>query len=225
MSRVNLVPRLADDRVAAYLELEQDMLFAHMSPDERLTFIDRSLAIGRQQAAPYIGEDVMALAPRLGATVAVIETDNRVAGVTLRAEHDARTHLITVYRKSIAEVHRLLEQVQPGLWDEQQTLALHVSHELFHHLEATRITPVHEQLPSVVTFRVGRFAVTRARARRCREIAAHAFAKELLGLPFLPNAVDWLVLVGMGKWSELDLMAALERAETALVTKNPAPHW
>lgn len=213
-----LLARLAaDDRVPAWLELEQDPVFSHLSPGQRRWYVERALAIGLEQATPHRGRDAATLAMELGARVKVADGENRFAGMVTRAEHDAAEGVITLYSPSVQQVTGLLAQVLPEPWTLLQVQGLHIAHELFHHLEVTRIGPVHEQLPPVVTFRLGRLWQTRTHARRCREIAAHAFAKELLGLPFLPNAVDWLILIATKKWSEAALLAALERAEAGLL--------
>lgn len=210
-----LLARLAaDDRLPAWLELEQDPVFAHLTVGQRRWYVERALAIGREQAAHFNGATPSAVAVQLGVQVRVLNQENRFAGMVVRAEHDAG--VITLYTPSVQQVAELLTQVLPEPWQWEQVEGLHVAHELFHHLEETRIKPVHEQLPAVVTFRLGRLWQTRSRARQCREIAAHAFAKELLGVPFLPNAVDWLILIATKKWSEAALEGALERAEAGL---------
>lgn len=221
----------ADDRVPAHLDLEQDVVFPHLTPAERVRYVERALAIGRA-AAREIGEagemagggdigadgDIRRLADELGARVVIREREHRFAGMTFRAEHDARTGTITLYRRSVEQVRALLARTLPEPWSQERVTALHVAHELFHHLEAMRIRPVHEQLPAVATFRVGRLWTTRTRARRCREIAAHAFAQALLNLPFYPGAVDWLMLVALGKCTAGQLLAAVERARAALAS-------
>lgn len=216
---MDLIARLAaDDRIPAYLELEQDVVFPHLTPAQRLRYVDFALDAGRREAAPHRGTPVAELCRRWGARLVIRESENRIAGLTVRAEHDTRTGTITLYQPSIAQVCELLNRSLPEPWTGQQVIDLHTAHELFHHLESTRIKPVHEQLPPVVTFRLGRFWETKSRARRCREIAAHAFAKELLGLPFLPNAVDWLLLLSLNKWSVDELEAALQRASVQITS-------
>lgn len=192
-------------------------MFAHLSPQERCWYLDRALAIGREQAGPYRGRPVEPLAAELGATVVRTSRSNRIAGLTIRAEYDTETRTITLYEPSMLEVQAALAHTLPEPWSPAVVADMHIAHELFHHLESVRIRPVHEQLPPVVTFRLGRFLTTRTRARRCREIAAHAFARELLGLPFLPNAVDYLILVATNRWSEAELSRALARAEEELM--------
>jgi len=88
-------------------------------------------------------------------------------------------------------------------------------------VERTKPNPTEEDILSIrqealeAAIRSG--AAPGTRARRCREIAPHAFARELLGLPFLPNAVDYLILVATDRWSEAELSRALARAEEELM--------
>jgi hypothetical protein len=213
-----------DDRALAYLELEKDIVFPHLSRIARLHYIEHALSAGRRQAALYKGMDVFHLADVLEVRLVTQSTQSVIAGVTFRSAYDPATRMITLYQSSIDQVHELLSDLLPQRWDREQVMHLHVAHELFHHLEAAHITPVHEQLPPVCTFRIGPVCVTKTRARQCREIAAHAFAKELLDLPFLPNAVDWLIPVAQQKWSLSELKAALCQAKKELAIATQTLH-
>lgn len=209
----------ADDRFPAYLELEQDVVFRHLSPAERLRYVERALDVGREAARGYQARhlaEVEALASQWGARVIMDDGGNFFGAVQLRAQHDQRAGVITLYRRSLDQMESLLALVLPEPWSWDRVVATHLAHELFHHLEHTRLGPVDGQLPPVTTFRVGRLWETRCRARRCREIAAHAFTRTLLGLPFLPNAIDWVMLVAMGRWTEEALVQALEAARQAV---------
>jgi hypothetical protein len=78
---------------------------------------------------------------------------------------------------------------------------LHLAHEYFHYLEFTSGQSVSERLESVETFRL--FGLSRkAKINKCSEVAAHAFAKTSLGLPWLPNGYDYIYLVETGKMKE-----------------------
>ncbi len=209
----------ADDRVPAYLELEQDVVFRHLSPAERLRYVERALDAGREAARGYQARhlaEVEALAGKWGARVVMADGGSFFGAIQLRAQHDQQTGVITLYRRSLDQVESLLASVLPEPWSRERVVATHLAHELFHHLEHTRLGPVDGQLPPVTTFRLGRLWETRCRARRCREIAAHAFARTLLGLPFLPNAIDWLMLVAMGRWTEEALVQTVEAARQAV---------
>jgi hypothetical protein len=217
-STTELLSLLTDDQALAYLELEKDIVFPHLSTPARLQYINHALRAGRGQAALYKGMDVFHLANALGVRLVAESTQSVVAGVIFRSTYDFATRTITIYKSSIDQVYEVLSELLPKPWDGEQVLSLHIAHELFHHLEATHITPVHEQLPPVSTFRLGPIHVTRACSRQCGEIAAHAFARELLDLPFLPSAIDWLVLVAQQQWPLSELQAALHRAENEVAT-------
>jgi hypothetical protein len=223
MSVRELLRTLRDaDRPLAYLELQKDIVFPHLSPLARLKYIDHALEAGRRQAALYKGTDVFHLAKSLNVKIVVqstrhgaANTRGGAAAVLPRADYDAVARTITLYKPSLDQMNELLSALPPRPWSMAQVMDLHAAHELFHHLEASCIVPVHEQLPPVPTFRLGPVCITRARARQCREIAAHAFAKDWLDLPFLPAAVDWLLLIAHRQWTTSGLQMALDEAKRA----------
>jgi hypothetical protein len=198
-----------DDRDLAYYELRQDPAFPHLKAEDAAVCIDRSLAIGRDAAAPYAGQDPSELAMRLGARIVCRESSPEITGGAVRAEYDSGTHTITICRTSVAQVQVVLNDLclqwsritpsainqSPATSHQSLTTALNllIAHELFHHLEATQIGRVDRRFPMVAGRRMGPFTVGARHIGRCREIAAHSFAKELTGLPFLPNAMDRLV--------------------------------
>ena len=72
-----------------------------------------------------------------------------------------------------------------------------------------------EELEPVICFRI--LGIQRkAHIRRCEEVAAHAFAKELLGLPVLPNFYDYLYLMGTGKMTQTAFRELTERMAALL---------
>ena len=75
----------------------------------------------------------------------------------------------------------------------EDLIALHLIHEWFHHLEVSRIGRTDLRLPQVVTTRLGPFPVRRP-LKKTREIAAHAFVQEMMGLSFYPLLLDHLLL-------------------------------
>ena len=128
---------------------------------------------------------MLSLVADLGARLDLRDEEGMIAGVPTYAEYDAGTNMITVYRPAIASLARLLsETLRSG---EAETLALRllIAHELFHHLEATRIPPASEQLPPLMVPVMAGLWRVRRRVQSSREIAAHAFAQTLTGLPLL----------------------------------------
>ena len=187
-----------DDRTLAYHELRQDPAFPYLKHELYADYIDRSLAIGRAAAAAYSGHDPSELAKHLGVRIVYREAQLEIGGLSVHAEYDAGTRTITLCSHSMARMQAVLDdlQLRESLTTNNQqpttALALHIAHELFHHIEETLIGRTDEQLPVVTAGRVGNLKWGVRRVQRCREIAAHSFAKALTGLPFLPNALDWL---------------------------------
>jgi hypothetical protein len=174
----------------ALQELRRDPCFPSLSVAQQQEYIVSALAMGREQGERYRGRGVLALVTELGARFVIRDEEGVIAGLPTRAEYDSGTGLITVYRPSIESLDRMLGET-PRI-EEAESLALRVliAHELFHHLEATRIPPVSEQLPSVIVSRFAGWWKVRRHVRSCSEIAAHAFAQTLMDLPFLPNLLD-----------------------------------
>lgn len=235
------VLHLASDRALGLMELKQDLIFHKIPRESYGNYIDGALRTGEEAAqeisrvtvtgaemrAPANKEtgaapgslsydDLYALAGRLEARVLLVEKPNVLAGVVTRAEYYSGQRTITIYRKSIAQVKAYLDRAWPGLgWTEEGIAAIHLAHELFHHLEAIRIGLINEKFPKVLTFQLGPWK-TFTSVRRLREIAAHKFTMEFLKLPFLPNLIDYLILVGQGKLKEAELTNGLRAASEEL---------
>lgn len=233
---------LASDRALGLMELKQDLIFHKILRESYGNYIDGALRTGEEAArvvlpiamtgakakaaaekgarttcgGPLSHDGLCALAGRLEARVLLVEKPNVLAGVVTRAEYCSGQRTITIYRKSIAQVKACLDRAWPELgWTEEGIAAIHLAHELFHHLEATWIGLTNEKFPKVLTFQLGPWK-TLTSVRRLREIAAHKFTKELLKLPFLPNLIDYLILVGQGKLKEAELINGLRAASEEL---------
>ncbi|MFO7173022.1 MAG: hypothetical protein DIU70_008680 [Bacillota bacterium] len=228
----SLLELAADDRWPGWVELSQDVVFRHLTPEQRRQYVTEALKAGRDAAVRYASgpragamagngtdDDALAmtqsLATTLGARVQVANTAPQAAGITIRADYDPSRRTITLYRPAIAQAAQHLDRLLPGQWTEAKLMAVHLAHELFHHLEAVHEGPVSHRLPPVVTFRLGRLFTVRSRARRCREIGAHGFARQLLDLPLFPNVLDWLVLAAEGRCSVRDVERLLLQARAA----------
>ena len=71
---------------------------------------------------------------------------------------------------------------------------IHLAHELFHFYEYIDRQPTNERLDRIVRFCLGPIKLHSTVMSSC-EIAAHAFAKELLHLNNLPNIYDYILLI------------------------------
>ena len=182
----------ASDLALAVWELERDRACLRLGPADRLALARQALEVGRRAAQPYLGREVLRVAEAWGVRVEWVEGSNVIAGLPVRSEYDSRTSTITLYRASVRQVQAVLADLLLEPWSLATIIASHVGHELFHHLEARGMVAVDQQLPPAAGRGVGHWLRPRTRVRRCREVAAHAFVREWLNLPFLPDAVDWL---------------------------------
>ena len=212
-----------DDRVLALCELSGDLLF-HKIPHEKIPrFVDGSLSAGREAAKAYKGKDMEALCAQKGIKILWKESGETRIGVTWRGQSAFGKNgcEITLVRESI----RTLAENSTPLWDSpsgddpllspQDALQLHLAHEFFHYLEYESNDPVSSRMDEIVTFQL--FGWKRhAHINKCSEVAAHAFAKEAMGLPVLPNYFDYLYLVHTGKMTQAEFEAFLAHSQSVL---------
>ena len=182
ISSIDAIKLKTDDRFLAYLELRKDTFF-HKIPTEKIRYyIDGALAYGKQLAVTVDFVDSSELCDRLGVTVITeIPGKTETGRGTLELVKNKKT--IRMYQQSLRQVARdhniTLAQLEEAV----------LLHELFHLLEEqTRSTT--EQLERIETMQFLGFKRTAA-VRQTREIAAHAFVKERMQLPFLPNYWDY----------------------------------
>ena len=203
------------DSVLAVMELQRDLLF-HRIPDGRIKeYADISLGAGREQARRFSGRALGALCEERGIRVQISETTQGMAGLTFRAkiEYGEKGAVFTLFAPAVGN---LMELVNPLLEPEdqftfQRACDMLVAHEFYHYLEFTELGDTADRAEKVNIAKL--FGKPRqARIMRCGEVAAHAFAKEFLGLPFLPNLTDYLYFVATGKWTDRDLTDKLQLA-------------
>ena len=182
LSSIDAIKLKTDDRFLAYLELRKDTFF-HKIPTEKIRYyIDGALAYGKQLAVTADFVDPSELCDRLGVMV-IKEITGKTETVRGTLELAKNKKTIRMYQqplRQIAHDHNItLAQLEEAV----------LLHELFHLLEEqTRSTT--EQLERVETMQFLGFKRTAA-VRQTREIAAHAFVKERMQLPFLPNYWDY----------------------------------
>ena len=179
----------ADDRFLAYLELRKDTFF-HKIPSQKIRYyIDGALAYGKQLAATQDFVSATELCNRLGVTV-VKDTESDMRTVRGSLELTKKDQTIRIYQQSLLQVARH-HNVPLAQLEEAALL-----HEIFHLLEE-RTQSAAERLGRINTLQFLGFK-RRATVRQTREIAAHAFVKERMQLPYLPNYWDYLWNEGNG---------------------------
>ncbi|MDY4025051.1 MAG: hypothetical protein SOZ13_08180 [Enterococcus avium] len=182
ISSIDAIKLKTDDRFLAYLELRKDTFF-HKIPTEKIRYyIDGALAYGKQLAVTADFVDPSELCDRLGVMV-IKEITGKTETVRGTLELVKNKKTIRMYQQPLRQIARdhniTLAQLEEAV----------LLHELFHLLEEqTRSTT--EQLERIETMQFLGFKRTAA-VRQTREIAAHAFVKERMQLPFLSNYWDY----------------------------------
>ncbi|MCW3096114.1 MAG: hypothetical protein JWL77_1732 [Chthonomonadaceae bacterium] len=163
-------------------ELQCDRLFPRLTSEQREFYITAALAIGAREAAHHSGASMLSLAHQLGTRVEEYDGGNVVAGCEIYAEYDVVSRRIRLHRAGVAHLAVRLGQTLPEAIAQETARDLLIAHELFHHLEATCLGPVHRTLPSISVSLVGRLWRVQRHILRTREIAAHSFAHTVLGM-------------------------------------------
>lgn len=205
------------DTTLAVMELQRDLLFHKIPKGQVKAYVDRSLSEGVAEAERYMGQSLDELCAARKLSVRLTDQNQGMGGVSFRASisYGKDGAEMTLFTRAIED---LLLRVNPLLPEGQQFTfdgirSVMVAHEFFHYLEFTEIGEVPERAGRVDILPI--FGRRRqARIMRCSEVAAHAFAKAFLGLPFLPNLTDYLYFVATGKWTmeELDRRMAYAAA-------------
>ncbi len=176
-----------DDIALARGLLREDPQYARIPEAERDTLVTMSLTEGRAVAEAVRarwGCDPDVIAARFG--VPVTEDDGHAAdyGTTVVfAEYFTRPARIVLHRSAIRRVDAVLEtQALAG----STARSVFLAHELFHHVDCTGPRPSLARRHRVAVLALGRWRWTAGLASLA-EIAAGAFAQELLGLPVHPR--------------------------------------
>lgn len=206
-----------DDRVLALCELSNDLLF-HKIPKERLAYYaDASLEAGRTAARGFLGQDVRKLYRQSGIEIRYAGNGKQNYGVILRGQSvmGEEQCSVDVYQDSIRELaaHSAWEGQSLTL---EQALDAHLAHEFFHIWEYREHRSIADELDPVVSVSFLGFKRW-AHINRCGEVAAHAFARQLLDLPFLPNFYDYRYLIDTGAMTQADFDGLTARMEELLI--------
>ena len=187
-----------DDSLALGLQmLAEDPQAGRIPFAERAAWVRAAVDDGLRHAAAGSGRwgndpDIIARA----CGVPVIDSDAMSGfGTTLVfAEYSTRQPGITLYSGAIAQLDRRIAGLPGYVIGHARTLFL--AHELYHHLDCTDPRgPIARRHP-VTIFRLGRWRWTSG-VRALAEIAAGAFAQQLLGLTCHPRRLE-LLLVSRG---------------------------
>ena len=201
-----------DDNALALCELSNDLVYAKIPKDKLWYYISHSLEAGRDLAKEYQGNDIMTLYRENHIQINYLDKSTEKFGVMLRgnAVLSQKGCSVELYRESISLLAAHSRVEGGALLDYDTALWIHLAHEFYHYLEFKNGTTISMQLEPVKTINTKLF-VRKAHVKRCEEIAAHAFAKELLKLPVLPNYYDYLYLIDCGKMTQIQFESMLKK--------------
>lgn len=196
----DMLPGLSDE-ILGCMELRQDPLF-HNIPKEKIPYyVHESLQAGRLAAITYKGHGIRAMCREAGLRYEITEASGKFHNVSFRAQIDfSKTPPeIILYASSLKGMQTVCQEIlgersSSGEADLDLLVDIHLAHEFYHWLEYREQSFTNERLEAIEVFKLGPWT-KRSSVVQCCEIAAHAFCKELLGLPYLPNLLDYAYLI------------------------------
>lgn len=209
----------ATERELALAQAMAEPSLLRADKDDLPPFLDACLAAGRDRAAQWRGADPQGALAGLGYVV------RRTGGLSpgsrpgfhlcamTRAGADGAGGTVELYVDEVAAKRRALAELGVVL-GEEELLRMHLAHELYHALEFSHGPMTPEAVPPVSV--LGLFGLRERRPACASEIAAHAFARQLTGIPICPQLVDALALMGEGSLSQEGFLAQLRRVQRAL---------
>ncbi len=205
------------DPILGYAQLSVDLLCNKIPPERLSEFVMIPLSVGRDQAFPYKGKNMETLCKENEIKIERAHTSGTLIGMRFRAKltcTPGKCAEITVFHSSLQEIIKSSNNVLPegSRLTYEQGYQMCLAHEFFHYLEWKKEIQVSQMLEPVETFRFLNF-----RRMSCinytSEVAAHAFTKELLGIPHLPNLYDYVYLLSTGKMTEKYLIELADKCE------------
>ena len=233
------------DQVLAMCELMNDLLYRKIPKNRYKYYVEQSLSFGRQAACRM--KEIYGLLKLeqiyrdSGIEIVYEEKSSKNYGVSFRAQSEYGkdgSAKVVIYRDSIELLASKSKIGEPSLeisdegLDVQTALDVHLAHEYFHYLEhqSSEIQDenteniydkgyVSDYLEPVTLFSFLGYR-RKGSILRCSEIAAHAFAKELMQLPVLPNYYDYVYLINEKRMGLEDFREMLKENKKAVFVSD-----
>jgi hypothetical protein len=194
---VRQILEATDDHVAGIMQLSRDILYKKIPAIMRDKLVNQALKIGRQTARDiaieYGTQDPILIAKKLGIKIEEVSSKSFIGNILLRAEYVTSPPTIRLYKNSIfwliGTITRLkLEDIFPP----EKIMAIHVAHEIFHHIENVKIGLV-SKCYTVNILKIGPIRI-KSEIKSLSEIAANAFADTLLNLKVPCGMLDYIII-------------------------------
>ncbi len=181
------------------LMLRADPQYPRIAADRGEQLVQAALDDGRQlalRARDAWGSEPEAIAWHCGISVTFSDAEAGVGSVAVFADYVAPPPRITLYRPAILRLEQAVRSRTAGETGMPSGFAdlgrLFLAHELYHHFDCERGTNSMVRRHRVRIFGVGRWHWT-CGLSSLAEIAAGAFAQQLLHLEFHPALLDLLI--------------------------------
>jgi hypothetical protein len=175
--------------------LSSDVQFHRIPETERSELVEQALLDGwclAQRASQQWGSDPFVVTGRCKVPIVESQAEAGFGSTVIYAEYAARPPSITLYAPAIRRLDALIARQSRFDLGIERTAPVFLAHELYHHFDCMRGKEalIHRHRVGIV--KLGRWKWTAGLAT-LPEIAAGAFAQELLGLFFHPKLLDVLV--------------------------------
>jgi hypothetical protein len=191
----------ASPETLGMLMLKSDLHAARLDQRAQHTAVIDALADGAAAAMDlrrrFPGKTPREIARELAVPVTATDDDPLVASIWRFAEYRPRPPKILLYTRGLAPLEQALASAPaPRLLGDATVEDVFVAHELYHHVEATRVATPIARRHQATLFRIGNWH-WRTGIAALAEIAAGSFAQALLDLPCHPKVLDFVAGEGI----------------------------
>jgi hypothetical protein len=186
----------AKSTALGFLALSRDVQFHRIPEAQRSELVEQALQDGRclaQRACRQWGSDPFVIAVQCNLPIMVSQTEAGFGSTVIYAEYAVSPPSITLYMPAIRRLDALIAKQSRIDWCIERTTPVFVAHELYHHFDCMRGNEALIYRHRVNILKLGPWTWT-AGLSTLPEIAAGAFAQQLLGLSFHPKLLDLLLL-------------------------------
>jgi len=176
--------------------LSRDVQFHRIPEPERGELVEQALRDGwclAQHASQQWGGDPFVVADRRKVPIVESHGEAGFGSTVIYAEYAVSPPSITLYAPAIRRLDALIARQSRFDLGIERTAPVFLAHELYHHFDCMRGKEALIHRHRVSIMKLGRWTWT-AGLSTLPEIAAGAFAQQLLGLPFHPKHLDRLLL-------------------------------
>ena len=184
----------AEPQMLGLLQLRQDPQYPRIPADRRGALVEAALSDGHSLAdrvRDRWGDVPAIVAARCDVPVVNSNENAGFGSVIVYADYASQPPSITLYLPAIRSLDRLLAGHGARGCEIGSTVPIFLAHELYHHFDCLRGGERLARRNAVKIFGIGVWHWTSGLSS-LSEIAAGAFAQQLLGLSFHPKLLDFL---------------------------------